>query len=200
MAEEKNTTNQNTTTNTDSKEKQTNSDSSKSVEKETQEQEPEKEPSLAEDYEALKSMNLLKNIMIRMQLGKYPNKKIEGILKRRMDFDESKYQGPQIVRMIITIMATFFICSFLYVVIWLISSSLELNSLKETSSLVLSLFFLGSCGFALFNNLSVPDEKKLKEAIKEKMAEIEKELKNTPKENDKTNTEKQSKTDNNNTK
>ena len=138
--------------------------------------------------------------MIRMQLGKYPNKKIEGILKRRMDFDESKYQGPQIVRMIITIMATFFICSFLYVVIWLISSSLELNSLKETSSLVLSLFFLGSCGFALFNNLSVPDEKKLKESIKEKMAEIEKELKNTPKENDKTNTEKQSKTDNNNTK
>ena len=200
MAEEKNTTNQNTTTNSDSKEKQTNSDSSKIVEKETQEQEPEKEPSLAEDYEALKSMNLLKNIMIRMQLGKYPNKKIEGILKRRMDFDESKYQGPQIVRMIITIMATFFICSFLYVVIWLISSSLELNSLKETSSLVLSLFFLGSCGFALFNNLSVPDEKKLKEAIKEKMAEIEKELKNTPKENDKTNTEKQSKTDNNNTK
>ncbi len=110
MAEEKNTTNQNTTTNTDSKEKQTNSDSSKSVEKETQEQEPEKEPSLAEDYEALKNMNLLKNIMIRMQLGKYPNKKIEGILKRRMDFDESKYQGPQIVRMIITIMAMFFIC------------------------------------------------------------------------------------------
>lgn len=200
MAEEKNTTNQNTTTNTDSKEKQTNSDSSKSVEKETQEQEPEKEPSLAEDYEALKNMNLLKNIMIRMQLGKYPNKKIEGILKRRMDFDESKYQGPQIVRMIITIMAMFFICSFLYVVIWLISSSLELNSLKETSSLVLSLFFLGSCGFALFNNLSVPDEKKLKEAIKEKMAEIEKELKNTPKENDKNNTEKQSKTDNNNIK
>lgn len=200
MAEEKNTTNQNTTTNTDSKEKQTNSDFSKSVEKETQEQEPEKEPSLAEDYEALKNMNLLKNIMIRMQLGKYPNKKIEGILKRRMDFDESKYQGPQIVRMIITIMAMFFICSFLYVVIWLISSSLELNSLKETSSLVLSLFFLGSCGFALFNNLSVPDEKKLKEAIKEKMAEIEKELKNTPKENDKNNTEKQSKTDNNNIK
>jgi hypothetical protein len=200
MAEEKNTTNQNTTTNTDSKEKQTNSDSSKSVEKETQEQEPEKEPSLAEDYEALKNMNLLKNIMIRMQLGKYPNKKIEGILKRRMDFDESKYQGPQIVRMIITIMAMFFICSFLYVVIWLIASNLELNSLKETSSLILSLFFLGSCGFALFNNLSVPDEKKLKEAIKEKMAEIEKELKNTPKENDKNNTEKQSKTDNNNTK
>lgn len=200
MAEEKNTTNQNTTTSTDSKEKQTNSDSSKSVEKETQEQEPEKEPSLAEDYEALKNMNLLKNIMIRMQLGKYPNKKIEGILKRRMDFDESKYQGPQIVRMIITIMAMFFICSFLYVVIWLIASNLELNSLKETSSLILSLFFLGSCGFALFNNLSVPDEKKLKEAIKEKMAEIEKELKNTPKENDKNNTEKQSKTDNNNTK
>ena len=200
MAEEKNTTNQNTTTNTDSKEKQTNSDSSKSVEKETQEKKPKKEPSLAEDYEALKNMNLLKNIMIRMQLGKYPNKKIEGILKRRMDFDESKYQGPQIVRMIITIMAMFFICSFLYVVIWLIASNLELNSLKETSSLILSLFFLGSCGFALFNNLSVPDEKKLKEAIKEKMAEIEKELKNTPKENDKNNTEKQSKTDNNNTK
>ena len=35
---------------------------------------------------------------------------------------------------------------------------------------------------------------------RKKMNKIEKELKNTPKENDKTNTEKQSKTDNNKTK
>ncbi len=192
MAEEKNTTNQNTTTSTNSTEKQTDSDSSKNVEKENekQEKEPEKEPSLAEDYEALKNMNLLKNVMIRMQLGKYPNQKIEGILKRRMDFDESKYQGPQIVRMIITIMAMFFICSFTYVIIWLISSGLELNSLKETSSIIISLFFFGSCGFALFNNLSVPDEKKLKEAIKERMTELETELNKTTQENAKVNTQK----------
>ncbi len=162
--------------------------------------ENEQEPTLEEDYESLKQMHLLKNVMIRMQYGRYPNKKIDDILKRRMDFDESKYQGPTIVRAILTIMAMFFICSFLYIIIWLISSSLNLNNLKETASLVLSLFFLGSCGFAIFNNLSVPDEKKLKEAIKERMTEIEKELKTSSNENDKSNSEKQSQTNNNNTK
>ena len=160
----------------------------------------EKEPTLEEDYEALKNMNLLKNIIIKMQYGRYPNKKIDDVLQRRMDFDASQYQGPQIVRMIITIMAMFFFCSFTYVIIWLASSSLNWFGIRETASLVLSMLFLGSCGFALFNYISVPDEKKLKEAIKEKMAEIEKELNSKSKENDKNITEKQSKTDNNNTK
>ncbi len=160
----------------------------------------EKEPTLAEDYEALKNMNLLKNTMIRMQYGRYPNKKIESILQRRMDLDASQYQGPQIVRMIITIMAMFFFCTFTYVIIWLITSRLNLYGIRETASMVLSTLFLGSCGFALFNYISVPDEKKLKEAIKNRMAEIEKELNSGTNENDKNNPEKQSKTDNNNTK
>ena len=205
MPDEKNTTNQAPVNNSkenlkkesDSSSKETDKKASESAEKNNQD---EKEPSLAEDYEALKNMNLLKNVMIRLQYSRYPNKKIDGILKRRMDFDESKYQGPQIVRMIITMMAMFFFCSFTYVIIWLIASKLNLGEIKETASMILSMLFLGSCGFALFNYISVPDEKKLKEAIKERMTEIEKELNITSKENDKNNSEKQSKTDNNNTK
>lgn len=175
-------------------------DSNKKSESAENSSQDEKEPTLAEDYEALKNMNLLKNTMIRMQYGRYPNKKIESILQRRMDLDASQYQGPQIVRMIITIMAMFFFCTFTYIIIWLLTSQLNLNGIKETASMVLSTLFLGSCGFALFNYISVPDEKKLKEAIKNRMEEIEKELNSGTKENDKNNTEKQSKTDNNNTK
>ena len=175
-------------------------DSNKKSESAENSSQDEKEPTLAEDYEALKNMNLLKNTMIRMHYGRYPNKKIESILQRRMDLDASQYQGPQIVRMIITIMAMFFFCTFTYIIIWLLTSQLNLNGIKETASMVLSTLFLGSCGFALFNYISVPDEKKLKEAIKNRMEEIEKELNSDTKENDKNNTEKQSKTDNNNTK
>jgi hypothetical protein len=167
-------------------------DSNKNSESAENNSQDEKEPTLAEDYEALKNMNLLKNTMIRMQYGRYPNKKIESILQRRMDLDASQYQGPQIVRMIITIMAMFFFCSFTYVIIWLITSHLNLYGIKETASMVLSTLFLGSCGFALFNYISVPDEKKLKEAIKNRMAEIEKELNSSTNENDKSNPEKQS--------
>ena len=176
-----NTVNQNKSTTDTSKEK----DNSKPAEQK------EPEPTLAEDYENLKQMHLLRNVMIRMQYGRYPNKKIDGILKRRMDLDESKFQGTNIVRIIISIMASFFICSFIYVIIWLIANSMNLNDLKDTSSLVISLFFLSSCGFLIFNNISVPDEKKLKEAINEKMKEIENELKKENK-NDTNKSEKQS--------
>ncbi len=141
------------------------------------EPEPEPEPTLEEDYEALKNMHLLRNVMIRMQYGRYPNKKIDGILKRRMDLDESQYQGTHIIRIIISIMAMFFICMFAYFVVWLFASSFNFADLKETASLVISLFFLCSCGFAIFNNISVPNEKKLKEGIKTRMEELEKELK-----------------------
>ena len=204
MPDEKNTTNQNNT-NTASNPNTENNPSTKEADKKDSEtaeknNQDEKEPTLAEDYEALKNMNLLKNIMIKMQYGRYPNKKIDAILQRRMDFDASQYQGPQIVSMIITMMAMFFFCTFTYVIIWLVTTQLNLLGIRETASLVLSMLFLGSCGFALFNYISVPDEKKLKAAIKEKMAEIEKELNITPKENDKNNSEKQSQTDNSDTK
>ncbi len=177
-----NKVNQNTSTTDNSTEKK----ETESAEKK------EPEPTLAEDYENLKQMHLLRNVMIRMQYGRYPNKKIDSILKRRMDLDESKYQGTHIVRIIISIMASFFICTIIYIVIWLIASSMNLNDLKETSSLVISLFFLCSCGFLIFNNISVPDEKKLKEAINERMNEIENELKKEKKENDTNKSEKQS--------
>ena len=196
MPEEKITNNQEKK-NTANPSLEADSKNSESAENNSQD---EKEPTLAEDYEALKNMNLLKNTMIRMQYGRYPNKKIESILQRRMDLDASQYQGPQIVRMIITIMAMFFFCTFTYVIIWLITSRLNLYGIRETASMVLSTLFLGSCGFALFNYISVPDEKKLKEAIKNRMAEIEKELNSGTNKNDKNNTEKQSKTDNSNTK
>ena len=196
MPDEKNTTNQAPENNSQNQKKE--SDTSvketdpKVSEQEKDKKEEEPEPTLAEDYENLKNMNLLKNIIIRMQYGRYPNKKIDGILRRRMDFDESQYQGPHVVRMIITIMAVFFFCAFTYVIIWLITSSMNLPGIRETASLVLSMFFLGSVGFALFNYISVPDEKKLKAAIKERMTELEAELKKENKQNDSNNPEKQS--------
>lgn len=149
----------------------------KKVAEPKEEEKKEPEPTLEEDYEALKNMNLLRNVMVRMQYGRYPNKKINAILERRMNFDESEFQGTHIVRIIISILAMFFICTFVYILIWLLATPFNFIELKETASLVISLFFLGSCGFAIFNNISVPDEKKLKEAIKEKMSQIENEIK-----------------------
>ncbi|MBP5468512.1 MAG: hypothetical protein J6Z11_04635 [Candidatus Riflebacteria bacterium] len=190
MPNTNNTSNQQENKHINNNNKSTNSSStstpsdSKEVKEEKPAEDKEPEPTLEEDYKDLKEMNLLRNVMVRMQYGKYPNKKINAILQRRMNFDESKYQGTPVVRIIISIMADFFICTFIYVAIWLIASTMNLNDLKETSSLVISLFFLCSCSFLIFNNLSVPDEKKLKEAIKERMNEIEKELKIDKKDND----------------
>jgi hypothetical protein len=191
MAEDKNNINDNPTTNNIASEAAI-SDNEKLDNKEsTETKEQEKIPTLAEDYESLKNMHLLRNVMIRMQFGKYPNKKIDEILKRRMNLDESKYQGTDIIRIILSILSSFLICTILYILIWLFATSMGFHELKQQSSLVISLFFLSSCGFFIFNNISVPDEKKLKIAIKEKMNELENELKKEKKTNE-NNTEKQS--------
>lgn len=135
-----------------------------------------KEPSLEEDYEALKHMNLLRNVMVRLQYGRFPNAETEAILKRRMNFDESKFQGAYVARVIISILTLFFLCTLTYIVIWLATSSMNLNGIRESASLIISLFFFSGCGFVIFNSLSSPDEKKLKLAIKERMTELEIEL------------------------
>lgn len=157
---------------TSTKENPNQESTTETVEKTEAPQEPEHIPTLAEDYNELIKMNLLRNVMIRMQYGRYPNKKIDDILKRRMEFDESMFQGPRVARIAITIMLFFFICSLSYIAICV----LGFNALKEPASFFLSSLFLGGCGFAIFNNLSAPDEKKLKAAIKERMTEYEVEI------------------------
>lgn len=148
----------------------------KTAQQETEKQEEEKIPTLEEDYEVLKNMNLLRDVLIRMQCGKYPNKKLEGVLSRRMKLDEEKLQSPRIVRIIITIMAMFFICTLTYIAIWLTTATPALHGVREFASMVISMFFIGFCAFAVFNNLSAPDEVKVQQAIKERMTEIEVEL------------------------
>lgn len=155
--------------------KQAETTESKEQTEKIQEQEP--IPSLKDDYELLKNMNLLRNVMIRAQYGRFPDKRIDGVLKRRMDLDESKFQGPKIVRAIISILALFLFCAVLYAIIYLSAKGLNLNGVADTASLVISLFFLSGLGFVIFNNFSVPDEKKLKTLINERMTEIEVELK-----------------------
>ena len=138
----------------------------------------EEEPSLKEDYEALKEMNLLRNVMVRLQYGRFPDSKIDGILKRRMNLDERAFQGPYIIRGFISVLFLFLVCSLVYVVIWLSSKWLGLSGVAETASMFISLFFFCGIGFVIFNSLSAPDEKKLKIAINERMAELEKEFRN----------------------
>lgn len=174
MAEESKTT---IKEDTQPKEKSPNGEVSSTAEnKGTEEQLYIKEPSLAEDYETLKNMNLLRNVMIRIQYGRFPNAETEALLKRRMDLDESKFQSPYLVRVIISIFVLFFLCTLTYIIIWLATSSMNLNGIKESASLIISLFFFSACGFIIFNSLSSPDEKKLKLAIKERMTELEIEL------------------------
>ncbi len=148
----------------------------KTAQQETENKEEEKIPTLEEDYEVLKNMNLLRDVLIRMQCGRYPNKKLEGVLNRRMNLDEEKLQSPRIVRIIITILAMFFICTLTYIAIWLATATPALHGVREFASLVISMFFIGFCAFAVFNSLSAPDEVKVQQAIKERMTEIEVEL------------------------
>lgn len=137
------------------------------------ESEPVAEPTLEEDYAALKEMNLLRNVMVRLQYGKYPDARIDGILKRRMELDESKFQGPQIVRIIVSILALFLSCTLFFIFVWLAAKGLGFDNFAKTASVIISLFFFSGFGFVIFNSLSVPDEKKLKKAISERMAELE---------------------------
>lgn len=189
MAEDKNNINDNPTTNNIASETAISDNKNPDDKEFTETKEQEKIPTLSEDYESLKNMHLLRNVMIRMQFGRYPNKKIDEILKRRMNLDESQFQGTDIIRIILSILFSFLICTILYILIWLFATSMGFLELKQQSSVVISLFFLSSCGFFIFNNISVPDEKKLKIAIKEKMSEIENELKKEKKTNE-NNTEK----------
>ena len=134
-------------------------------------------PTLEEDYESLKNMHLLRNVMVRMQYGRYPNKKIDAVLARRMDLDPYKFQGTRFLRIIISIMSMFFICTAIYLLLFIFAKAFNLYDFNEAASVTMSLFFLCSCSFAIFNNISVPDEKKLKEAIKERMRQIEEQIK-----------------------
>jgi len=149
--------------------------------------------SLAEDLLLLEKLNLLSAISVRMQGGRHPKPAIEAVLKRRMQFsDEDGIQGPYLVRLICTVMFVFVCASLFWAFLWLIASSLELNYFIRLLSTGISTVIAAMAGVAIFYPSSLPDEKKLKEAIKKRLEELREQLK---KENGEADSENEAPTD-----
>lgn len=137
---------------------------------------PVPEPSLADDYLKLEQINLLRAVVVRMQGGRHPDKVIETLLRRRMNFSRDEFQGPYAIRLVCTLMMIFVVSALLWAIVWAISSAMELSYFLRLISTGFATLFAAMVGVAVFHPSSIPEEKTLIEAIEARMAELRKEL------------------------
>lgn len=135
-------------------------------------------PTLAEDLADLEKLNLMRALMLQLQGGKHPYASTDALLRRRMNFDPAEFQGPYIVRLICTIMMVFVCCSILWFMLWLMASALNLTYFVRLLSTGLATLIAAMAGVAIFHPSSVPDEKKLKEAMEKRLHQLRSELEN----------------------
>ncbi|MBU1105948.1 MAG: hypothetical protein KKB51_04695 [Candidatus Riflebacteria bacterium] len=137
---------------------------------------PVQEPSLAEDYLRLEQINLLRSVVVRMQGGQHPDKSIEALLRRRLNFSSDEFQGPYAIRLVCTLMMIFVVSALVWAIFWAIGSAMDLSYFLRLISTGFATLFAAMAGVALFHPSSIPEEKKLIEAIEARMVELRKEL------------------------
>ena len=138
----------------------------------TPETKPAPTPTLAEDYEQLKKLHLLKDIMIRQKAGRHPSTEIDALLKRRMNFKNEDFQGPYVVRLISTLLMIFVFAAIFWSVLWILASGFNLTYFIRLLSTGMATLVAAIAGIAVFFPSSLPNEAILKKAIDLKMKEI----------------------------
>lgn len=138
--------------------------------------EAEAEPTLAEDFERLQKMNLLKAVLLRMQGGRHPSVEIDALLRRRLNFSRDSFQGPYIIRLISTLIMIFIAATVCWAVLWILASGFELNYFVRILSTGMASLVAAIAGIAIFHPSSLPDENLLKQAIDNEMQAISKKV------------------------
>lgn len=131
-----------------------------------------KEPTLADDLIKLQQIKLLRAVTIRAQSGKYPDTEIDDLLKRHMNFANNEVQGPFAVRLVCTFMFIFIFGAMTWGIIWTIATIFEFNYFLRLMSTGIMTLMAAVAGIAIFHPLSLPDDKKLKIAIENRMEEL----------------------------
>lgn len=135
---------------------------------------------LADDLLQLEKLNLMRAVMLRLKGGRHPVAGVDELLKRRMSFVTADFEGPYVVRLICTWLMIFVLATVLWVGLWLFVSSLELNYFVRLLSTGFATLIAAMAGVAVFHPSSLPDEKKVKEAIKIRLDELRTQLQNQP--------------------
>ena len=159
------TTNTNVNTNT--------SDTSNTSE-ENKDNEPQKVYTLTEDLEEIKKCDIVREICIKLQFGKHPNKEIDALITRRFNIDIYEVRSNVLLRTFITISSIFFIGITTYGIIWFINAALSENMcLAKTLSPILGFLTLAGMAIAIFIPFPVIDENKLTAMVNKEIQNLE---------------------------
>lgn len=154
-----------------------------------EEKEPEKVYTLEEDLEALKKLNLVRELCIKIQFKKHYNKETDALLNRRFNIDPEKVKGNVILRIIITIVSIFFTAILMWGISWLLVAAVTENTFWIMRFISSVLGFLTIIGMAIAPFLPFPviDENKLDICIKKEMEKLEEQVVTTSDEQKNTN-------------
>ncbi|GEM_PF-5187037 len=134
------------------------------------------EPDLAADVDALKRLNLLKAVLVRMNGGRHPVAEVDALLRRRMNFSRQDFQGPYVIRLFTTWMMIFIVATLFWSVLWILSSGFALNYFLRILSTGMATLVAAMAGVAIFHPSSLPDESLLQQAIDERFNELKAQL------------------------
>lgn len=136
---------------------------------------PAAEYSLEEDLEILERINVLKSVMIQMQGGRHFDPQIDALLKRRINLRSEDFQGPYLIRLVVTLMMIFVISALFWSVLWILASGFQMNYFIKMLSTGMGTLVAALAGVAIFHPSSVPDESLLKQFIDDKLNKLKKE-------------------------
>ncbi len=126
-----------------------------------------------EDYEQLMSINLYKEVAIKLQFIKHPNPEIDALLERRIDLSSKNLLiNPFGIRVLSSIVIIFLMGILIWSMIWVFGTILGLTVLAKSLSSLLAILVISGMSISIFQPLPVIDEEQLNKHIVREMNRI----------------------------
>lgn len=119
---------------------------------------PPVEPTPDQDLLRLESFDWRRAVVLRLQNGRHPDPVIEDILRRRLDLDREKFQGPLPVRVLCTLAFVVIACIVAWIVGWSAFSLLGWDGWVLGFSSLMMTVLAAALGVAAFQPVRIYDE------------------------------------------
>jgi hypothetical protein len=123
----------------------------------------------AEDLRLTEASNWFADLRLQMHRGRHPDPKTDARLRRVFGFSPGQFNGPYLIRLLVSWALILTVCALAWVVLSNVASALGWTGFVYDLSIWMSLIMIALFGLAISQPSSLLDEKALEEAARTKL-------------------------------
>ncbi|MBF0501599.1 MAG: hypothetical protein HQM09_15780 [Candidatus Riflebacteria bacterium] len=145
----------------------------------TQDSLPELPSTPEDDLQTLQEIDWIGASRKRFNFGYHPDRRIESLLRRRLDLSRYDHLAPYPIRILVSMSFVVIACSAFWIIIWVVASLLDFNSFINELAYGMVFLLVAMFGFVIANPINLYNEQSIEKAGQILIDELKQEIDET---------------------